>query len=177
MSVQNASLNNTAAASAPTSGLEVLTFDLGGETFALEAVLVREVLDRSPETYVPGAPEFADAVINFRGRIIPLADLRLAFGLMTSTSSADSRVIVIEFEIDGEAALLGLRADKVYEVTTIPDTATEAAPRLGTRWRPDFIRRLAKRNDDIIVLPDLAAIFAARGRADGGIVRLPGHFA
>jgi purine-binding chemotaxis protein CheW len=155
-------------------GLEVLTFDLAGETFALEAVLVREVLDKSPETYVPGAPEFVDAVINFRGRIIPLADLRLAFGLAASSSSADSRVIVIEFEIDGEAALLGLRADKVYEVTTILHTATEAAPRLGTRWRPDFIRRLAKRNNDIIVLPDLAAIFAARGRADG-VVHL-NHF-
>ncbi len=149
-------------------GLEVLTFDLAGETFALEAVLVREVLDKSPETYVPGAPAFADAVINFRGRIIPLADLRLAFGLETSGSSHDSRIIVIEFEIDGEAALLGLRADKVYEVTAIPDAATEAAPRLGTRWRPDFIRRLAKRNDDIIVLPDLAAIFAARRQSRWG---------
>jgi purine-binding chemotaxis protein CheW len=155
----------TVSATGGDDGLEVLTFDLAGETFALEAVLVREVLDRSPETYVPGAPSFADAVINFRGRIIPLADLRLAFGLTTSGSSADSRVIVIEFEIDGEAALLGLRADKVYEVTAIPDAATQAAPRLGTHWRPDFIRRLAKRNDDIIVLPDLAAIFAARGRA------------
>jgi len=154
----------TVSAMGGDDGLEVLTFDLAGETFALEAVLVREVLDRSPETYVPGAPAFADAVINFRGRIIPLADLRLAFGLTAGGSSADSRVIVIEFEIDGEAALLGLRADKVYEVTAIPDAATEAAPRLGTRWRPDFIRRLAKRNDDIIVLPDLAAIFAARGR-------------
>jgi purine-binding chemotaxis protein CheW len=167
MQVQSATTNIVMTGSG--GGLEVLTFDLAGETFALEAVLVREVLDKSPETYVPGAPAFADAVINFRGRIIPLADLRLAFGLETSSSSNDSRVIVIEFEIDGEAALLGLRADKVYEVTTIPAAATEAAPRLGTRWRPDFIRRLAKRNDDIIVLPDLATIFAARGQADGVI--------
>ena len=173
MQPQNADLNTSLAITG--SGLEVLTFDLASETFALEAVLVREVLDKSPETYVPGAPAFADSVINFRGRIIPLADLRLAFGLETSGSSNDSRVIVIEFEIDGEAALLGLRADKVYEVTTIPDAATEAAPRLGTRWRPDFIRRLAKRNDDIIVLPDLATIFAARGRADGAVVPLH-HF-
>ena len=58
--------------------LEVLTFDLAREIFALEAILVREVLDKSPETQVPGAPAFVDAVLNFRGRIIPLADLRLA---------------------------------------------------------------------------------------------------
>jgi purine-binding chemotaxis protein CheW len=179
MQAQSVTLNTPPAISDVGSGdgLEVLTFDLAGETFALEAILVREVLDKSPETYVPGAPAFVDAVINFRGRIIPLADLRLAFGLETSGGSSDSRIVVIEFEIDGEAALLGLRADKVYEVTTIPDAATEAAPRLGTRWRPDFIRRLAKQNDDIIVLPDLASIFAARGKADGEVIRLPGYSA
>lgn len=149
-----------------TDGLEVLTFDLDGETFALEAMLVREVLDRSPETIVPGAPAFADAVINFRGRVIPLADLRLAFGLTRRAASDDSRVIVIAFEIGGEAMLLGLRADKVYEVTRIAPAETQEAPRLGLRWRPDFIHRLARRHEDIIVLPDLAAIFAARGRAE-----------
>lgn len=157
------------------NGLEVLTFDLADETFALEAILVREVLDKSPETHVPGAPTFVDAVINFRGRIIPLVDLRLAFDLEVRAISRDSRVIVIELEIEGEAALLGLRADKVFEVTVISDTATEPAPRLGTRWRPDFIRNLVKRNDDIIILPDLAAIFSARGRTDNGAVYPPGH--
>ena len=63
------------------STLEALTFDLHGETFALEATLVREVLDLLPETEVPGAPAFVSAVINFRGRIIPLVDLRVAFDM------------------------------------------------------------------------------------------------
>jgi purine-binding chemotaxis protein CheW len=148
--------------------LEVLTFDLSGEVFALEAILVREVLDQCPETQVPGASGFVDAVINFRGRIVPLANLRMAFGLTQSTVSLDSRIIVIEFEIDEEVLLIGLRADKVFEVTTIAHTVTEAAPRLGTRWPPEFIRCLAKRDDDIIVLPNLASIFAARGVAHFG---------
>jgi purine-binding chemotaxis protein CheW len=145
--------------------LEVLTFDLAREIFALEAILVREVLDKSPETQVPGAPAFVDAVLNFRGRIIPLADLRLAFGLPVESNSPDSRIIVIEFALAGEATLIGLRADKVFEVTTIPNHATETAPRLGTRWRPDFIRCLAKRHDEIIVLPDLHTIFTTGGHA------------
>jgi purine-binding chemotaxis protein CheW len=145
--------------------LEVLTFDLSGETFALEAILVREVLDQCPETQVPGASGFVNAVINFRGRIVPLADLRMAFGLTQAAASLDSRVIVIEFPIDGEAMLIGLRADKVFEVTTIAQAVTEAAPRLGTRWPPQFIRCLAKRHDDIVVLPELTNIFAARGEA------------
>jgi purine-binding chemotaxis protein CheW len=147
-------------------GKDFLTFDLSGETFALEAILVREVLDKSPETNVPGAPGFVDAVANFRGRIIPLADLRLAFGLGTTEATQDSRIIVIEFDFEGEATLIGLRADKVFEVTTIAPDSTEPAPRLGTRWRPDFIRCLAKRAGEVIVLPDLARIFAVCGQPE-----------
>ena len=146
--------------------IEALTFSLRSEIFALEAGLVREVLDLLPETEIPGAPPFAAAVINFRGRVIPLVDLGLAFGLQTLDATRDSRIIVIEFDINGVATLLGLRADKVFEVTTIEYAATEDAPSVGHRWRKEFIRRLAKRGGDLIVLPNLTAIFAAQGRAD-----------
>jgi len=158
-----------------TGAVDVLTFDLDGEVFAIEATLVQEVLDRAPETSVPGSPAFVDAVINFRGRIIPLADLRLAFNLQAADASQDSRIIVIAHDLDGEATLIGLRADRVYEVTTLNQAATEAPPRMGLRWRQDFIHCLAKRNDDIIVVPDLAAIFAARGQPTPGasITTLP----
>jgi purine-binding chemotaxis protein CheW len=148
--------------------IDVLTFDLDGEVFAIQATLVQEVLDKAPETSVPGAPAFIDAVINFRGRIIPLADLRLAFSLDAQDTSLDSRIIVISHEMDGEATLIGLRADKVYEVTTLNEAATEAPPRIGLRWRQDFVHCLAKRDDDIIVVPDLSAIFAARGQPKVG---------
>lgn len=154
---------------ATVAGIEALTFDLRGETFALEAGLVREVLDLLPETAIPGAPAFVGAVINFRGRVIPLVDLGLAFGLEPVEATTDSRIIVIEFEIDGVAALIGLRADKVFEVTSIADADTEDAPAVGLRWRADFIRRLAKRGGDLIVIPELSTIFAAQGRADRSI--------
>jgi purine-binding chemotaxis protein CheW len=145
--------------------IEALTFDLSGETFALEAGLVREVLDLLPETDVPGAPDFVSAVINFRGRVIPLVDLRLAFDMEAAAPTIDSRIVVIEHDLDGEPTLIGLRADKVHEVTTIDRAATEAAPSVGMRWRHDFIRLLVRRRGDLIVLPDLEQIFAARGRA------------
>jgi purine-binding chemotaxis protein CheW len=156
----------TQAAANLTDDLEVLTFDLCGETFALDATLVREVLDRAPETFVPGAPRLVDSVINFRGKIIPLADLRVAFALNALPASIDSRVIVIEFELDGEPTLIGLRADKVFEVAMIEKASTEAAPKLGTRWRQDYIRCLAKKRGDIIVIPDLEVIFS-QGAASG----------
>jgi purine-binding chemotaxis protein CheW len=148
--------------------MQVLTFDVHGETFALDAGLVREVLDISPETAVPGAAPFVDAVINFRGRVIPLADLRLAFGLERGETTIDSRVVVIEHDLAGEPTLIGLRADKVHEVTTIAAADTEEAPRVGLSWRPDFIRRLARRDGDVIVIPDLDQIFATRGGTRGG---------
>lgn len=149
--------------------IEALTFDLQGETFALEAGMVREVLDLLPETDVPGAPEFVSSVINFRGRVIPLVDLRLAFAMDVASSTIDSRIVVIEHELDGEPTLIGLRADKVHEVTAIDPELTEEAPRVGLRWRQDFIRRLARRDGDLIILPDLDRIFAARGQASANV--------
>lgn len=156
----------------PTGAIEALTFDLRGETFALEAGLVREVLDLLPETVVPGAPSFVSAVINFRGRVIPLVDLRVAFDLDAAEPTIDSRIVVIEHDLDGEPALIGLRADKVHEVTSIERAVTEAAPRVGLRWRPDFIRLLARRDGDVIVIPDLEQIFAARGRSGASVTSL-----
>jgi purine-binding chemotaxis protein CheW len=146
--------------------MQVLTFDMNGETFAIEANLVREILDRIPETPVPGSSSMVSWVVNFRGRVIPLADLHKAFGFDKAQETLDSRVIVIEMELDGEATLVGLKADKVHEVTVLEKAATEAAPRVGMRWRQDFIRCLAKRDGDFIVVPELAHVFAVGSNAD-----------
>ncbi|MDB5461448.1 MAG: CheW protein [Caulobacteraceae bacterium] len=151
---------------------QVLTFDLDSETFALEAGLVREVLDLLPETGVPGADPFVGAVINFRGRIIPLADLRMAFDMACAAPTVDSRIVVIEYELDGDPTLIGLRADKVHEVTTVEAADTEEAPRVGLRWRSDFVRRLVRRSGDLIIVPDLSQIFAMRGGATGAVIPL-----
>lgn len=139
--------------------LEVLTFNLHGETFALEAVKVQEILDVLPETRVPGAARFVGSVINFRGRVIPLADLRLAFGMEATESTIDSRIVVIELDLRGEPTLIGLRTDKVNEVTTLAMTASEPPPSVGMRWRPDYIQGLFKRGGEFVILPNLQAIF------------------
>lgn len=140
--------------------LQVLTFDMQGETFAIEAGIVREILDHMPETAVPGAPAMVSALVNFRGRVIPLADLHREFGFSAASESLDSRIIVIELEFEGEDTLVGLRADKVHEVTVLERASTEVPPRVGMRWRADFIRCIAKRAGDFIIVPDLKQIFA-----------------
>ena len=147
----------------PHDEVEMLSFDLSGETFALEADLVREILDIPAETQVPGAAAFVSAVINFRGKVIPVADLRLAFALDRRAATLDSRIVVIELDLDGDPTLIGLRADKVHEVSRLSWAEAEAVPAIGMRWRQDYVRRVGRRGEAPIVIPDLSKIFAARG--------------
>ncbi|PZU21766.1 MAG: chemotaxis protein CheW [Shinella sp.] len=140
--------------------IEVLIFDIAGETFALGAVMVQEILDMVPETPVPGSQPFVGSVINFRGKVIPLADIRLAFGMEPTRITIDSRIIVIAIDIEGEDTLVGIRTDKVNEVTTLAKANSEPPPSVGMRWRPDYIECLVKRGTDFIIVPNLTAIFS-----------------
>jgi purine-binding chemotaxis protein CheW len=140
--------------------LEVLTLDLQGEIFALEAQQVREILDHVPITEVPGSQPFVNGLINVRGKVVPLADLRTKFGMEQRDATADTRVVVIEIDLDGVPTIVGIRADKVYEVTELIPSALEETPKIGMRWRPEFIRCIGKRGSDFIVVPDIVRIFS-----------------
>lgn len=146
--------------------IEVLTFEVGGETFALEAAIVREILDLLPETIVPGSRPFVNAVINFRGKVIPLADIRVAMGMPTAATTIDSRIVVVELDLDGVPSLVGLRTDRVNEVTTLSKAGGEPPPRVGLKWPPQFIECLIHREGAFIIFPDLAAIFSSKGRTN-----------
>lgn len=139
--------------------LEVLTFDIGEECLAVEATIIREILDLLPETRVPGAPALAGSVVNFRGKVIPISDLRIAFGLPLDEATIESRIVVIEAELDGEPTYIGLRTDKVHEVTTLNQAESSAPPQVGMRWNRDYVRELVRHHGNVIVLPDLSAIF------------------
>lgn len=91
-------LRTKAVQDAPADEIEVLTFEIGGETFAVEAAIVREILDLLPETIVPGSRPFVNAVINFAARWIPLADIRVAMGMPTAATTIDSRIVVVELD-------------------------------------------------------------------------------
>ena len=140
--------------------LKVLTLALEGETFAVDAGIVREILDPVPVTEVPGAPAYPGGIINVRGKIVPLADLRLRFGMEAAASTIDSRIVVVEIEIGDEPTVVGIVADKVYEVTEIVAAEIEETPKIGMHWRPEFIRFIGRREDDFIIVPELDRIFA-----------------
>ncbi len=151
--------------------IEALTFDLHGETFALEAGIVREIMDMAAETRVPGAPHFVGGVINFRGKVIPLANLRLAFGMEVKAATIDSRIVVIELDLDGAPTLIGMQTDRVYEVTTLDLAASEPPPSVGMSWRSDYVTCLVKKGSDFIVLPNLQNIFSDRSNSMRGSLR------
>lgn len=142
--------------------LSVLTFSLNGETFAIDAVVVQEILDLLPETNVPGSLPFVGSVINFRGKVIPLADIRVAFGMEPGNVTIDSRIVVTALEVDGETTLIGIRTDKVHEVTQLAQSASEPPPIVGMRWRPDHVHALVKRGGEFIIIPNLQAIFSSQ---------------
>ena len=144
----------------PHEMLDVLTLGIGGETFAIEATAVREILDLVPVTEVPGARSFVGGMVNVRGAIVPLADLRLQFGMPQTEATADTRIVVLELDMDGEALPVGILADRVHEVTQIAPAAMEQPPRTGMRWRPEFIRGIGMRGNDLVILPDLPRILA-----------------
>ncbi len=140
---------------------EALTLGLQGEIFALDANMVREILDVIPITEVPGAKPFVGGLINVRGRVVPLVDLRVKFEMDRPPPTADTRIVVVEIDIAGEPTIVGLLADKVYEVTTISGASIEETPDIGMQWRPEFIKGIGKRGKDFIIIPDIARIFTA----------------
>jgi purine-binding chemotaxis protein CheW len=140
--------------------LEVLTLGLEGEVFAVDAGIVREILDPVPITEVPGARDFVRSMINVRGKVVPLADLRLRFGMKPASTTIDTRIIVVEIDLDGEPIIVGTLADKVFEVTEIAAASVEQAPRIGMHWQPEFIRGIGKRRNEFIIIPNLEQIFA-----------------
>ena len=148
--------------------LEVLTLELEGEMFAVEALNVREILDLVPITDVPRAPAFVNGLINVRGKVVPLADLRVRFGMEQKPPTIDTRIVVLELELDGEPVIAGIRADKVHEVVEVAAAALQEAPKVGMRWRPEFIRCIGKLGDDFMVVLDIARVFAAAPRDDAG---------
>jgi purine-binding chemotaxis protein CheW len=140
------------------NSMQVVMIGLGEEKFALDAGLVREIIDPVPVTKVAGARSFVPSVINVRGNVIPLADLRIRFGMPESENSADTRIVVIEIQIDNEPVLVGVTADKVYEVTEISQAHVQQTPRVGMHWKPEYIRFITKWREEFVIVPNMERI-------------------
>jgi purine-binding chemotaxis protein CheW len=153
--------------------IKIVTLGLADEIFAIEAEMVQEILDPVPITQVPNADPFVGGLINVRGKVMPLADPHVRFGMPTPPPSIDTRIVVVEVEIDGELTTVGLLADKVYEVAEVTRQSMIEPPKLGMRWRPEFLQGIGKRGEEFMAIVDLPRLLAhadasaEAGAADG----------
>jgi len=138
--------------------LQVVMLGIGEEIFAMEAGMVREIIDPVPETRVAGAKAFLPSVVNVRGMIIPLADLRVRFGMGETEKTADTRIVVLNVDIGNEPVLVGVVADRVYEVSEISRANIQQTPRLGMHWRPEFINFITKWREEFVIVPNMERI-------------------
>lgn len=140
---------------------QYITFKLGEEFFAINVGQVREVLEIAQITRVPTAPGYMRGVVNVRGRAIPVVDLRLKFGLPPVADTVNSRVVVMELELDGETTVVGGIADSVHEVIELEPSQINPPPRIAMRWRSELIQGMGRRGDDFIILLDINAVFSS----------------
>jgi purine-binding chemotaxis protein CheW len=140
---------------------QYLTFRLRNEIFAIDVAKVREVLDLTTITAIPRTPEFMSGVINLRGSVVPVVDLRLCFEMSKTENTRNTCIVVVEVQLDGEATVIGALADSVEEVIDLEPDQIQPAPRIGTQIRTDFIRGMGKRDAQFIMILDIDRVFSA----------------
>jgi len=140
---------------------QYLTFRLNDEIFALGIDKVREVLDFTQITRVPQVPEFMRGVINLRGSVVPVVDMRLKFGMPKTEKTVNTCIIIVEIKLDEETTVLGALADSVQEVLDLEPDQIEPAPRIGTRLSTEFIRGMGKRDEQFIIILDIDRVFSS----------------
>src|SRR5215467_11307354 len=140
---------------------QYLTFKLENEIFALDVATVREVLDFTTVTRIPRTPEFMRGVINLRGSVVPVVDLRLAFGMTATEKTVNTCIIVVEVRLDGETTIMGALADSVEEVIDLEPEQIQPAPQIGTSIKTDFIRGMGRRDTNFLMILDIDRVFSA----------------
>jgi purine-binding chemotaxis protein CheW len=139
---------------------QYLTFKLGDEVFATDVAKVREVLDFSAITKIPRTPEFMSGVINLRGNVVPVVDLRLCFDMSKTEKTVNTCIVVVEMMVDGEANVIGALADSVEEVIDLEPDQIQPPPRIGTHVRTDFIKGMGRRDTQLIMILDMDRVFS-----------------
>ena len=147
----------------PIEGIETtryLTFRLEKELLALDVSRVREVLDLCAITRVPRTPNFMRGVINLRGTVIPVIDLRQKFGMSKTESTIEARIVVMEINLDNKESVVGVLTDSVHDVIDINNDKIDPSPETGTRWRREYINGIGKHDDHFILLLDIDSVFS-----------------
>ncbi|UZP68370.1 chemotaxis protein CheW [Desulfovibrio mangrovi] len=131
--------------------LQLVTFSIGDEEFGVDILKVQEIIRTMEITKVPRAPEFVEGVINLRGKVIPIIDLRRRFGLTSKAHDKHTRIIVIEIN----NMIVGFVVDSVSEVLRIPASTVEPPPPVVAGMESEYISGVGKLQDRLLILLDL----------------------
>ncbi len=144
-----------------TEATQYLSFNLDEEIFALDISKVREVLDYTTVTKVPQTPEFMRGIINLRGSVVPVIDLRLKFGMSETEKTVNTCIIIVETNLEGESILIGALADSVQEVFDLDADQIEPPPKIGTKLDMEFITGMGKQDGNFVIILNIDKVFSA----------------
>lgn len=142
--------------------LQLVTFKLGTEEFGVDILKVQEINKMMNITKIPNAPTFIEGVINLRGKIIPIVDLRKRLGFRDQQYDKSTRIIVVE--LDG--LVLGFIVDSVSEVLRIPENTIEPPPSMVAGIESEYIEGVGKLDDRLLILLELKKVFSSPERKD-----------
>ena len=140
---------------------QYLTFTVSEEVYALNVLNVREVLEFSQISKVPRMPDFMRGIINLRGSIVPVIDLKLKFGLSKTEKTINTSIIVCEMVLEEETIVMGLLTDSVSEVIDLDENEIEPTPYVGAKIDTAFILGMGKKDDKFLIILNMEKILTA----------------
>jgi len=143
-------------------GKKFLTFLMAHEKYGLEILKVREIIGIMDVTPVPTTPAFVRGVINLRGKVIPVVDLRLKFGMEPKEDTQRTCIIVVHLAREGQEMIMGIIVDEVSEVLDIDQDQIEPPPSFGADIRTDFILGMGKVNQRVVTMLDIDRVLSER---------------
>ncbi len=141
--------------------LQLVTFSVGGEQFGVDILKVQEIIRMIEITRVPSSPDFVEGVVNLRGQVIPIVDMRKRFGLPPAERTKDTRINVVDLE----GAVVGFVVDSVHEVLRIPGEMVEPPPSMVGGIDSEFINGVGKLGDRLLILLDLNRLLSGEEKS------------
>lgn len=142
------------------NGARFLSFTVDGENYCMDILKVKELMGMTAITPLPRTPSFIRGVINLRGRIIPVIDLRLKFGLPYEEYTKRTCIIVVEVAYEGETVLMGLVVDAIQEVVSIPEEKLSKIPYINARIKSEYIRGIADTPEGMKIVLDVLKVLS-----------------
>ncbi len=149
-----------ASVGASQASAQFLTFQLGGEMFAIGILTIKEIIEYGELTSVPMMPSTVRGVINLRGAVVPVIDLQARFGKGAVVAGKRTCIVIVEVEAQGERQVIGVIVDAVNEVVDIPPEDIEPPPSFGARIRTDFIHGMGKVRGRFVILLELERVLS-----------------